>query len=146
MRCGEGRAWISSQAPGASGTLGAQGRGAAPHLHVQVAHPDTTGLLPGRPGSEARWIRGGRWKRPSGSPGMTRRGLSGVCRANTGLVFEKPLTQPLQVHPIMKSQLLSVHTDSISRISPSTVLSAAGQALCFLEARAGPTTAPETSG
>lgn len=40
-------------------------------------------LLPGKPGSEARWIRGGRWKRPSGSAGPLRRGLSGVWRDNT---------------------------------------------------------------
>lgn len=116
MRCWEGRAWISSQATGPSGTLGVQGREAAPHLHVQVAHRHD-GLLPGRPGSEARWIRGGRWKRPSGSPGMPRRGLSGVCRANTGLVFGKPDPTPSQVHPIVKSQLLSVHRLH-SRASP----------------------------
>ena len=41
-------------------------------------------LLPGKPGSEARWSRGGRWKRPSGSAGPLRRGLSGVWRDNTG--------------------------------------------------------------
>lgn len=76
--------------PGPFGTLGDRRREPIPtHLSVQLAElrRPKTSPLPGSPGSEARWIRGGRWKRPSGSPGMPRRGLSGVWRDNIGLAL-----------------------------------------------------------
>lgn len=134
MRCWEGRA----QATVSSETR-VQGERLPTHLHIQVAHPDATGPLPGRPGSEARWIRGGRWKRPSGSPGTPRRGLSGVCRANTGLVFGKPLTQPL-----LKSRKAVSTQTPLSRTPPPPQHGAvpSRRALRFLEVHAGPTTGP----
>lgn len=49
-------------------------------------------LLQGRPGSEARWILGGRWKRLSGSPGPLRRGLSGVWGDRVGFTLTQPPT------------------------------------------------------
>lgn len=79
-------------------TVGGGQRGASHCTSLSPGGPPSTyqdALLPGRPGSEARWIRGGRWNRPSGSPGMPRRGLSGVWTGNIGLVFRKLLTRPL---------------------------------------------------
>lgn len=73
----------------------------SPSGHVSKSrwpHPPRhrTFLLPGKPGSEARWIRGGRWKRPSGSAGMPRRGLSGVWRDSTGYSPDPPQIQSLK--------------------------------------------------
>lgn len=124
--------------PGGSGE-----RGCPTHLHVQVVHPDMTGPL-----TWQTWVRGSvdSGRQVEAAVGKPWDGPAGPFRRlqskHWSRVWKITDPGPAQVHPIVKANC-SVSTQTpFSRASPSTVLSAAGQALCFLEGCAGPTTSP----